>query len=116
MVGRRCAARLDADRAALRLDLHGELGEVRADLVIVRADIGDAQVLVLGQRRRNPRSEPGMPASLAACSATAIAAALDGDTAMPSTFLATRSCTIVHLLVAAAMLAGADIHALRGAV
>src|SRR5260370_29576226 len=34
-----------------------------------------------------------MPASLAACNATATAAALDGDTAMPSTFLATRSCT-----------------------
>src|SRR5438067_1664630 len=35
-----------------------------------------------------------MPASLAACNATATAAALDGETAMPSTFLATRSCTI----------------------
>ena len=51
-----------------------------------------------------------MPAALAACSATAIAAALAGDTAMPSTFLATRSWHDLHLLLAAAVLAGADIH------
>ena len=47
-----------------------------------------------------------MPAALAPSSASAIAAAFDGDTAMPSTFLAIRSFDDLHLLVAAAVLAG----------
>ena len=59
VVGRRGAARLDADRAALRLDLLRELGEVDADVVVVRADIGDAQRLVLRRAGRSPRSGPG---------------------------------------------------------
>src|SRR5207247_198299 len=46
VVGRGRATRLDADGATLRLDLLGELGEVDADLVVVGADIRDAQVLV----------------------------------------------------------------------
>ena len=41
-----------------------------------------------------------------------MAAAFDGDTAMPSTFLAMRSLHDLDLLLAAAMLAGTDIEAL----
>ena len=50
VVGRRGAAGLDADRAALGLDLQDELGDVDADLVIVRADIGEAHPLSCGNR------------------------------------------------------------------
>ena len=54
-----------------------------------------------------------MPASLAAsCSALAIAGALDGETAMPSTFLVIEVVHDLHLLVAAAMFARADVEAL----
>ena len=70
-----------------------ELGEVDADLVVVRADIGDAQILVLGQQVGVP-GEHRNAGVLGRLRATAIAAALAGETAMPSTFLATRSCTI----------------------
>src|SRR5262249_43546778 len=37
-----------------RLDLHRELGEIDADLVIVGADVRDAQVLAVGQEVRVP--------------------------------------------------------------
>ena len=54
-----------------------------------------------------------MSASLAFSSALPMAAALDGLTAMPSTFLAIRSLHDLDLLLAAAMLAGADVQALE---
>jgi hypothetical protein len=44
--GRRTAG-LDADRPALRLDRLRDLREVHADVVVLRADVGDAQRLVL---------------------------------------------------------------------
>src|SRR4029079_10207958 len=47
VVGGRRTTRLDADRAALRLDLHDDLGEVHADVIVLGADIGGAQILVL---------------------------------------------------------------------
>src|SRR6185295_5156290 len=62
VVGGRRTAGLDADGAAARLDLLGELREVHADLIVVRAHIGEAQPLVLRQeiavpgKHRNARS------------------------------------------------------------
>src|SRR5581483_3477027 len=50
VVGRSHATRLDADLAALRLDLLDELRDVHADLIVVRADVGETQVLVLRQK------------------------------------------------------------------
>src|SRR4029450_7470490 len=50
VIGCRRAARLDADGATVRFDLLRDLREVDADVVVLGADIGDAQVLVLGQQ------------------------------------------------------------------
>jgi hypothetical protein len=41
VIGRSGAARPDAHRAALGLDLHADLGKIHADLVVVRAGVGD---------------------------------------------------------------------------
>ena len=111
VVGRRGAARLDADRAALRLDLLRELREVDADIVVVRADIGDAQRLVLGRAGRSPRSAPECRPPWPPRSALPMAGAFDGEPRCRRP-LGDQVVDDLHLLLAAAMLAGADVEAL----
>jgi hypothetical protein len=116
VVGRRRTARLDADGAAVRLDLHGDLGEVDADLVVVGADIGGAQVHVLRQHVRVPgqHRDPGVLGGLQRhghrrgigrrhADALHIAA---GDEVLDD----------LHLFVATAVLARADVFAYEGTV
>jgi len=49
MVGGRSATGLDADAAAVRLHLLDDLREVYADIVVLGADIGGAQIGILRQ-------------------------------------------------------------------
>ena len=115
MVGRRRAARLDADRAALGLDLHDHLGDVDADVVIVRADIGGAQALVL-------RQEIGVPGqhrdivrgrALERVGHRRRVGRRDADAV---DLLGDEVGDDLRFLVAAAMFAGADVEALDRAV
>ena len=116
VIGRRGAARLDTDRAAFGLDRHDELGEVHADFVIMRADIGNAQPLVLGRADRSPRSGSGYWRLCAPCSAAAIAGGVGRRYADTVDLLGDQVGDHLRLFVAAAMLSGADIEAFDLAV
>ena len=108
----RGAARLDADRAALRLDLLHALGEVDADVVVVRADVGDAQRLVLVQQVAVPGQDrdAGLLRLLQAPRHRGGVRGADGDAV---DLLGDQVVDDLHLLLAAAVLAGADILALE---
>ena len=92
-----------------------DLGEVGADFIIVGADIGNAQGPCFLAARPSPMSARECRLPLQPAKATAMAAAFDGATAMPSTFLATRSCTMANLLIATAVFAGSDVHCIQKA-
>ena len=93
-----------------------ELGDVDADVVVVRADIGDAQTLVLVATGRSPRSEPGCSRPLGALQRIGHGRRVgrrDGDAV---DLLGDEVGDDLRLLVAAAVLAGADVEALDRAV
>ena len=115
VVRRRGAAGLDADRAALRLDRHHQLGDVDADVVVVRADIGDALGLVLRQKVGVPRQHRDLVrgGALQRIGHRRRVGGRDGDAVDP---LGDEIGDDLRFLVAAAVLAGADVEALDRAV
>jgi len=115
VVGRRSAARLDADSAAVRLDLHGECREVGADLIVVGADIGQAQVLVLGQHVGIPGQNRNA-GILCRLKGHRHGSGVGHGHGNAIDLLGHEILHDLDLFVAAAVLAGADIHAFKGAV
>ena len=115
MVRRRRAARLDADRAALGLDLHDELGDVDADVVVVRADVSGAQALVLRQKVRVPGQDRDLVRSrvLERVGHRRRVGGRDGDAI---DLLGDEVGHDLRFLVAAAVLARSDIEALHRAL
>ena len=115
VVGRRGAAGLDADGAAIGLDRLGELGEVGADLVVVGADIGHAEILVLGQQVGVPgqNRDAGFLGGLQRNRHGGRVRRRHGDAIH---LLGHEVLDDRDLFVTAAMLAGADVHALESAV
>ncbi len=115
VIGRRGATRLDADRAALRLDLLRELGEIDADLIIVRPDIGEAQRLVLGEQVGVPgeHGDLGGARTLQSGGDRGRVGRRHGNAV---DLLGDQIGDDLCLLVAAAVLAGTDIEAFDRAV
>ena len=113
MVSRSGAARLDAHRAALRLDLHGEFGEVHADLVVMSANIGCAQALAVRQEVGVP-GKNGNARSLGSLQRHCHGRGIGWRYGNAVHLLGDEILQDLHLLLAAAVFAGADIHAFKG--
>lgn len=114
MVRRRCAARLDADFPAARLHLHGELRQVRSNIVVVGADIGDTQGFVLIEKIGVPRQN-GNPGLLRALERSRHGSRIRRRHGDAVDLFRNQVVDDLNLLIAAAMLAGPDIDALDGA-
>ena len=116
VVGRRRAARLDADGAALRLDLHDELGDVDADVIVVRANIGERAVSCpCGSKIRVPGQDRNFGAGRALQS-VGHRRRVGGRNRNAVDLLGDEVGHDLGFLVAAAVLAGADIEALHRAL
>ena len=96
--------------AALWLDLLCELGEVDADIVVVGADIGDAQGLVLLEKIRVPGQDRDARL-LGAFERLAHGGSVGRRNGDAVDFLGDQVIDDLDLLFTAAVLAGADIQA-----